>query len=157
MDKIRILIADADAHMRANTRQILEHEEDMAVIAEAANGQDAVAQARKYRPDIVVMDLIAPVAEGIKAVRRIKTCCPTTSVLILTSHDDKSYVMTAVEAGADGYILKNNHADILLETIREAYSGNFSPNRWLTMEMLERRGLIHVCDDIPGVPAISRW
>ena len=156
MDKIRILIADADAYMRANTRQILEHEEDMAVIAEATNSEDAVAQARKYRPDIVIIDLIAPVADGIKAARKIKTCCPTTSVLILTSHDDKSYVMTAVEAGADGYILKNNHAEVLLETIREAYSGNFSPNRWLTMEMLERRGLFQLCDDNLSIPVVSK-
>ena len=102
-----VLIADDQALVRVGLRKILENERDTAVIGEAGDGQDAVAVARRTRPDVVLMDIRMPVLDGIEATRRIVAAQPATRVLILTTFGLDDYVYAALRAGASGFMLKD--------------------------------------------------
>jgi len=123
MDKIRILLADDHAVVREGTRELLEQEEDMEVVAEAGDGEEAVRLAIDRRPDVAIMDIAMPRLNGIEATKQIKTTCPATAVLVLTAYDDDQYVFALLEAGAAGYLLKDVHADELIKAIRAVRAG----------------------------------
>lgn len=123
MDKIRILLADDHAVVREGTRELLEREEDMEVVAEAGDGEEAVRLATVRRPDVAIMDIAMPRLNGIEATKQIKTTCPATAVLVLTAYDDDQYVFALLEAGAAGYLLKDVHADELIKAIRAVRAG----------------------------------
>lgn len=123
MDKIRILLADDHAVVREGTRELLEQEEDMEVVAEAGDGEEAVRLATVRRPDVAIMDIAMPRLNGIEATKQIKTTCPATAVLVLTAYDDDQYVFALLEAGAAGYLLKDVHADELIKAIRAVRAG----------------------------------
>lgn len=123
MGKIRILLADDHVLVRQGTRELLEQEEDMEVVAEAGDGEEAVQLATRQRPDVAIMDIAMPKLNGIEATRQIKALRPATAVLVLTAYDDDQYVFALLEAGAAGYLLKDVHADELIKAIRAVHAG----------------------------------
>jgi NarL family two-component system response regulator LiaR len=120
---IRILLADDHVLVRQGTRELLEREGDLKVVAEAGDGEEAVRLVRERSPDIVLMDIAMPVLNGIDATRRIKDANPRINVLALTAYDDDQYVFALLEAGAAGYLLKNVGADALVKAIRAVAVG----------------------------------
>jgi DNA-binding NarL/FixJ family response regulator len=120
---IRILLADDHALVRQGTRELLEREGDLEVVAEAANGEEAVRLTCEHSPDIALMDIAMPVLNGIDATRQIKAARPGVSVLILSAYDDDQYIFALLEAGAAGYLLKNVGADELITAIRAVAAG----------------------------------
>jgi NarL family two-component system response regulator LiaR len=123
MGKIRILLADDHVLLREGTKELLEREEDMQVVAEAGNGEEAVQLTQSQRPDVVLMDIAMPRLNGIEATKQIKVLCPATAVLILTAYDDDQYVFALLEAGAAGYLLKHVRRRDLIEAIRAVHAG----------------------------------
>jgi NarL family two-component system response regulator LiaR len=123
VDRIRILLADDHVMVRQGTRELLEHEKDMEVVAEAGDGEEAVSLTGRERPDVVVMDVAMPKVDGIEATRRIKALYPTISVLVLTAYDDDQYVFALLEAGAAGYLLKDLPVEELIKAVRAVYAG----------------------------------
>jgi NarL family two-component system response regulator LiaR len=123
VDKIRILLADDHVLVRQGTRELLEQEEDLTVVAEAGDGEEAVRLAATHRPDVAVMDISMPKLDGIEATQQIKTQDPTIAVLVLTAYDDDQYVFALLEAGAAGYLLKDVQASELVKAVRAVYAG----------------------------------
>jgi len=109
--------------VREGTREMLDREEDLCVVAEAGDGEQAVQMAAEHRPDIIIMDIAMPKLDGIEATRQIKAANPTTSILVLTAYDDDQYVFAFLEAGAAGYLLKDVSTSDLIQAIRSVHSG----------------------------------
>ena len=137
-DKIRILIADDHAVVREGTRQILEHEADLEVVAEACDGEETVSLATKLKPDIAIVDIAMPKLDGIEATRQIKELCPTIAVLILTAYDDDQFVFSLLEAGAAGYLLKSIRGRELVDAIRAVYAGESVLHPSIARKVLNR-------------------
>ena len=121
---IRIAIVDDQAMVRSGLRSLLEDETDLQVVAEAADGETALALVRHYRPDVVLMDVRMPVLDGIEATRRIAADGLPTRVLILTTFDLDEYVFRALRAGASGLLLKDATAEQLVAAVRTVASGD---------------------------------
>ena len=120
---IRILLADDHALVREGTRRLLETESDVEVVAEAASGEEAIEAARRFHPDIAIVDIAMPGMGGIAATRAIKTFCHGTAVLILSAYDDEPYLMALLDAGAAGFLLKNVHGQELIKAVRAVARG----------------------------------
>jgi NarL family two-component system response regulator LiaR len=120
---IRVLITDDHAILRKGIRALLSTEADMEVVGEAANGVEALAQARALRPDVILMDLVMPEMDGIEATRRITAELPGVHVLVLTSFAADDKVFPAIKAGALGYILKDTGPADLVQAIRQVHAG----------------------------------
>ncbi|HEY5910658.1 MAG TPA: response regulator transcription factor [Verrucomicrobiae bacterium] len=129
MKPIRVLVADDHANVRAGLRALLQTAGDMHVIGEAENGRQAVREAKRLRPDVVLLDLAMPLLNGVEAARQIAHAVPTARVLIHSSYSDAHHLRQAVEAGVAGYLMKESAADDLLEAVRETSNGAtfFSP------------------------------
>jgi DNA-binding NarL/FixJ family response regulator len=123
LKKIKILIADDHAFVREGTRRILEQEPDLEVVAEAGNGEEAVALASELKPDVAIIDVAMPKLDGIEATRRIKALCPAVAVLVLSAYDDDQFVFGLLEAGAAGYLLKSVRGHEIVEAIRAVDAG----------------------------------
>jgi DNA-binding NarL/FixJ family response regulator len=123
MDKIRILIADDHNVVREGTRQLLEQEPDLEVIAEAADGEEAIHLTGTTSPDVVLMDVAMPKVDGISATKQIKALYPKTTILVLSAFDDDQFVFSLLEAGAAGYLLKSVRGRELVEAIRAVHAG----------------------------------
>ena len=115
--KLRILIADDHEMVRQGLRRVLETRPDWEVCGEAANGRKAVEQARRLRPDVVVLDLSMPLVSGLVATRQIRKALPQTEVLILTMHDSDELIREVLAAGARGYLLKTDAGTVLLAAV----------------------------------------
>src|SRR5207249_8676916 len=126
---IRLLIADDHLVYRQGIRVLLADVEEVAVIGEAANGDQAIQQAEQLQPDVVLMDLQMPGTNGIEATRRIVGASPHIGVLVLTMYEDDDSVFAAMRAGARGYLLKGAMKAELLRAVRAVASGEaiFSP------------------------------
>ena len=122
-EKIRILLADDHALLRQGTAELLQHEKDIEVVAQAENGQQAVRMAHETQPDIVVMDVRMPGLSGIDATRQIRRDLPHVQVLVLTAYDDDQYVFSLLQAGASGYLLKTAPASELIRSIHQVQAG----------------------------------
>jgi len=118
-----VLIADDQGLVRVGLRKILESEPEISVVGEAGDGQDAVAVARRTRPDVVLMDIRMPVLDGIEATRRITAAQPATRVLILTTFGLDDYVYDALRAGASGFMLKDAPPEEIAAAVRIVASG----------------------------------
>jgi two-component system response regulator NreC len=126
---IRILLADDHTMMRAGLRLLIERHAGLQVIAEAANGREAVQLAEAHAPDVAVMDIGMPLLDGLEASRQIMVKLPATQIIMLSMHSDESYVVRALKAGARGYLLKDSaEADMVL-AIQAVHNGKnfFSP------------------------------
>ena len=123
MAKIRVLLADDHAVLRAGLKLLLSAQPDIEVVGEAADGGEAMAKARELRPDVILMDLTMPGIGGSEATGRIKDENPGIKVLVLTMHDDPSYLRQLLKAGASGYVVKKSADVDLLSAIRAAYRG----------------------------------
>lgn len=115
---IRVILADDHPVVRRGLAAIVDVEDDIEVVGEAENGEEAVALTRSLKPDVVLMDLQMPVVDGVEATRRIRAKAPTTQVIILTTFADDDYIYDGIAAGARGYLLKDAPPDQLVEAIR---------------------------------------
>lgn len=120
---IRIVLADDHPVVRKGIREFLEEAGDIQVVAEAANGAEALALIREHRPDVAVLDIQMPGQSGIEVTRRLRAEGLPVGVLLLTAYDDDPYVMAALQAGANGYVLKTVEADDLVRDVRVIYEG----------------------------------
>jgi DNA-binding NarL/FixJ family response regulator len=118
-----VLIADDQALVRVGLRKILESEPELVVAGEAVDGEDAVSEARRVRPEVVLMDIRMPVLDGIEATRRIVAAEPSTRVLILTTFGLDEYVYDALRAGASGFMLKDAPPEEIVGAVRIVASG----------------------------------
>ena len=124
MDKIRVLIADDHAVLRAGLRLLINTQPDMEVVGEAANGRQAVSTALQTKPDVAIVDITMPESGGIQAIERIRQECPETRLLVLTMHDDTAYLRSALAAGASGYVVKKSADSELISAIQAVYRGH---------------------------------
>jgi len=138
LDKIRILVADDHGVVREGTRRILEQEEDLSVVAEAADGEEAVRLATHFKPDVVVMDIAMPKMDGIEATKRIKELCPQIAVLIFSAYDDEQFILRVLEAGAAGYLLKSIRSRELIDAIRAVRAGEAVLHPSIARKVLNR-------------------
>jgi DNA-binding NarL/FixJ family response regulator len=120
---IRVLLADDHTLFRAGLRALFATEADIDVVGEAATGEEAVRKAQELQPDVIVMDIMMPVMNGIEATRRLATVCPGTRVLILSMYDDEEHVQQLLAAGAVGFVLKEATSDELVRALREVAAG----------------------------------
>jgi DNA-binding NarL/FixJ family response regulator len=134
--KIGVLIVDDHATVRQGLRTFLELMDDIEVVGEGADGVEAVEQAERLQPDIVLLDLVMPNMDGIEATRRIRACSPRSRVLILTSFPEDDKVFPAIRAGAHGYLLKDIPPDDLVEAIREAHEGKAQLHPEITEKLM---------------------
>ena len=121
--KIRVMIADDHAILRAGLRMLVDAQADMEVVSEAADGEKAVQTARETRPEVALLDLTMPRVGGMKALQEMARDCRETRVLVLTMHDDPAYLRSALAAGASGYLLKRAVDAELLAAIRAVHRG----------------------------------
>jgi len=126
---IRILLADDHNVMRRGLRLLLESQPGFSVVAEAADGRQAVEQAQATKPDVAVLDIGMPHLNGTEAAQRITEILPNTAIVMLSMHSDEGYVLRALKAGARGYLVKDSAEDDLIEAIKAVSLGKafFSP------------------------------
>ena len=120
---IRVILADDHAVVRKGIREFLEEAEDIVVVAEAADGGQAVDLVAQHEPDVAVLDIQMPGVGGIEATRRIRAEQPGVKVLILTAYDDDPYIFALLQAGASGYILKTAGSRELVQAVRAVHRG----------------------------------
>jgi NarL family two-component system response regulator LiaR len=123
MNKIKIMLVEDHVLVREGTREMLDREEDLYVVAEAGDGEQAVQLAVEHCPDIIIMDIAMPKLNGIEATKQIKSANPAISILVLTAYDDDQYVFAFLEAGAAGYLLKDVSTGDLIRAIRAVHAG----------------------------------
>ncbi len=122
-EPIRVLVVDDHAILREGIRSLLERQDDMVVVGEAGDGQEALRQTALTQPDLVLMDLAMPGMDGLEATRRLTKSYPHIRVLILTQHDNREYVTPALHAGAAGYVLKRSGGREVVNAIRQVMRG----------------------------------
>ena len=149
MKKITVLLAEDHTIVREGFRKMLELETGLEVAGEAQDGRQAVALAKRLRPDVVLMDIAMPLLNGLEATRQILKENPAAKVLMLSAHSDDAYVTNATEAGAVGFLLKQTSAHDVCRAIREVHAGKtfFSPSiskrqGRLNPQSLNRAGLL---------------
>lgn len=139
MRTVRVLLAEDHAVVREGTRQIVEADAAIAVVGEAADGEQVVALAARLRPDVVLLDLHMPVLNGIEATRQIVGETPDAKTLILSAYDDDDYVAAALDAGASGYLLKSANGHEVIAAIHAVAQGQVVMDARLARRALRRR------------------
>jgi DNA-binding NarL/FixJ family response regulator len=139
---IRILTVDDHPLLREGIAAMLEAEPDMALVAEASNGSEALQLFRTHRPDITLMDIQMPVVNGLEAIAEIRSHFPEARIIVLTTYSGDAQVAKALKAGASGYLLKSMLRKELVETIRAVHAGRRRLAPELAVEMAE-----HYADD----------
>ena len=137
--RIRVLIVDDHVVVRSGLAQFLETTDDIELVATAANGIEALARVEEFGPDVVLMDLSMPEMNGIEATREIVQHHPSSRVLVLTSFSDQTRILDALEAGADGYLLKHADPDDIAEAIRTVNTGGSPLDPKAARTLLESR------------------
>ena len=137
MDKISLLIADDHSLMRQGLRQIIEMENDMYVVGQATNGQEAIDLAKQLKPDVILMDINMPVLNGLQAMKEIKDANLSSKIIVLTIHEDREYLFKTLQMGAEGYVLKDAESSVLFTAIRNVHRGQnyIQPN--MTKELVK--------------------
>ena len=136
--KLKILIADDHPMLREALHRALDGEEDMEIVAEAGDGEEAVKLTSELKPDLVIMDIVMPKLNGIGATKKIKEVIPNTAVLILTAYNDEEYILGLLDAGAAGYILKSARGSDLVEAVRVIQAGESVLHPNIIAKLLER-------------------
>jgi NarL family two-component system response regulator LiaR len=134
--KIRIMIVDDHTVVRKGIRALLATEQDLEVIGEAVDGEEAVALYEKLNPDLLLLDLIMPKLNGIEVIKEIKGSHPEAKILVLTSFAADDQVFPAIKAGALGYLLKDTEPEDLIRSIREVYRGESSLSPTIARKVL---------------------
>jgi len=134
---IKVLLADDHSIVRAGLRRIVEESGEMEVIAEAADGREAIDLVHKALPDVAVIDISMPGLDGLEVLSQLRNHYPQLPILILTMHEEGQYVVRAIEAGAMGYLTKQSAPEQLVKAIRKVYSGS----RYITDEAAEALAL----------------
>ena len=133
---IRVIVADDHTVLRDGLRYLLEAQGDIKIVGMAANGQEAVDQAKLACPDVILMDISMPVMNGIEATKLICRFCANTKVVILSMHHTAEYMQRALEAGAVGYLLKDSAGAELVAAIRAIHGGK----RYLSQQVAKSLG-----------------
>jgi len=136
MEMIRVLIADDHPIVREGLRTLIASEPGIELVGEATDGAEAVALARALRPDVILMDLIMPVKDGLAAINEIKAGDPEVSILVLTSFSEQDKVFPAIRAGALGYLLKDTAPDQLLQAIYDVHRGEPSLHPSVALQLI---------------------
>ena len=134
--QIRVLLADDHAVVRAGIRQFLESTDDITVIAEADDGQEAKDLIEEHQPDVAVLDIQMPKASGIDVTRWVRENHREVGVLILTAYDDDPYVMAVLQAGANGYVLKTASPQEIIRAVRDVHAGNSALDAEIIQKMV---------------------
>jgi len=138
MQPIRVVFADDHPVVRRGLVMIVDIEDDIEVVGEAENGEQAISLAHQLQPDVILMDLQMPVLGGVDATRRIRAELPHIKIIILTTFADDEHIYEGVAAGARGYLLKDAPPDDLIEAIRAAYQGKSLIDPGVAAKILER-------------------
>jgi two-component system, NarL family, response regulator LiaR len=138
MSKIRIVIADDHEVVREGTRILLEREDDIVVVGEAGDGEEALKIIGETKPDVAILDISMPKLSGIEVTRRIKPLLPSLAILILTAYDNDEYVFALLEAGAAGYLLKDVSGHEIVEAVRQVYSGESVLHPSIARKVIQR-------------------
>ncbi len=146
MDKIRVLIADDHTMVRQGLKQILELENDMTVIAQAPNGEEAIKLAKECSPDVILMDINMPGMNGLQAIKEMKDGNIPSKIIVLTIHEDREYLFKTLQMGAEGYVLKDAEPSVLLEAIRSVNCGQPYIQANMTRELVREFNKITLHD-----------
>jgi NarL family two-component system response regulator LiaR len=149
----RLLIVDDHKVVRQGLRFLLQHEADIEIVGEAADGEQAVALVRQHVPAVVLLDLLMPKMDGLTALRAIKEISPSTQVIILTSHQGDDELFDAIKAGALSYVLKTAGVDVVVESVRAAARGESLLDPSVAAKVLEEMRRARGRD---GVDPLSR-
>jgi len=134
--QIRVLLADDHAVVRAGICQFLEQADDVSVIAEADDGQEAMELIEQHLPDVAVLDIQMPKASGIEVTRWVREHHREVGVLILTAYDDDPYVIAVIQAGANGYVLKTASPKEIIGAVRDVYAGKSALDAEIVQKMV---------------------
>jgi NarL family two-component system response regulator LiaR len=149
MDTIRVLIVDDHPIVREGLRTLIASESGMKMVGEASNGAEAVSLAHALRPDVILMDLIMPVMDGLQAITEIKGEDPHVSILVLTSFAEEDKVFPAIRAGALGYLLKDTAPNQLLQAIYDVHRGVPSLHPSIALQLIRE---INQPSNLPPAP-----
>ena len=122
-NKIRVLLADDHTVLRAGLRSLISHETDMEVVGEAGDGQESLAKATELEPDVVVMDIAMPKANGLEAISALRRGGVKSKILVLTMYSEEQYLMQVLRRGGNGYVLKRSADTELMQAIRTVHAG----------------------------------
>jgi two-component system, NarL family, response regulator LiaR len=136
LEPIRILIADDHAIVREGLRTLISSQAHMTIVGEAADGLEVVRKARLLKPDIILMDLVMPLLDGIEAIRQIKKEQPEMPILVITSFADDDKVFPAIKVGALGYLLKDSSPQQLLQAIVDVQQGKSSLHPSIALKLI---------------------
>ena len=148
---IRVMVVDDHAIIRSGITAFIESQEEFELVSEAENGGEAIALCAKAEPDVILMDLLMPIVDGITATKAISRRYPAISILVLTSNDDDKLVTDAIGAGASGYVLKNGSLKDMAAAIQSVHRGDayLSPEiSQLLMRVVSQRDQPQVGDDL---------
>jgi NarL family two-component system response regulator LiaR len=152
---MKILVCDDHAIVRIGLRALLAGNPEMQLVGEAADGEEAVAMARKLKPDVIIMDLLLPRKDGVTAITEIKKINPDARILVLTSCSDDNHVFSSIKAGASGYLLQDTPPEELIQAIRDVYQGKSSLHPVIARKVIQE---LHQPSDLPhgGEPLSER-
>jgi len=136
--RIKVLLAEDHVVVRQGIRELIQREEDIEIVGEVGDGEEAVQAAEQLEPDVILMDIAMPKLNGIEATRRIKESHPSISILVLTAYDNEEFIFALLEAGAAGYLLKNVQSRQLLNAIRSVYDGESVLHPTIAKKVLSR-------------------
>ncbi|MGA2765587.1 MAG: response regulator transcription factor [Spirochaetia bacterium] len=136
--QIRVVLADDHTVVRQGIRRILETVRDIHVVAEAGDGSQAIEAIAEAKPDVAVLDIRMPKASGIDVTRWVRENAPSTAVLVLSAYDDDPYVLAVLEAGANGYVLKNADAEDIIRAVRAVHEGKSALDPEIAKRILRR-------------------
>ena len=137
--KVKILIADDHPFTRAGLRTILENETDFCIVGEAVDGEDVIGMAESNGPDVIIMDISMPKVSGIEATKQILKNCPQIKIIALSIHSGHTFVKEMLDAGAEGYLLKDEAPEELIKAIQKVILGDIYLSSGITRTALERR------------------
>jgi DNA-binding NarL/FixJ family response regulator len=137
-ERIRILIADDHSVVREGLVSLVKRKSDMAVVAEARNGREAVELWKEHRPDVTLLDLRMPELDGVGAIKEIRELDENAQIVVLTTYDGDEDIYRAIKAGAKAYLLKDTARDALVETVRRVHAGETYLPPQLAAKLAER-------------------